>query len=197
MKNEEKKSRYFAILLYPDNELHCSILGRISNSEFNYIGIWHEGLDGGKRHAHVFLAFDNPRRASVLAAELGFPDDQFCRALFGQFSNSLLYLVHANSPDKEQYTPSDLFGSPSMLKRFDKVYIRFLRSDVDMSDAVQGCLDWMSTQSGYISYIAFARWACSSPYFKGAAHPLCRLALEEHNARERSRREGARGHDDE
>lgn len=192
-RQQDKKSRYFALLLYPDNDIHVSVLSKIVSEYPDHIGIWHNETEDNKRHCHLYLSFPNPRKAANVAEEIGLPDAQFCRALFGSFRDCLLYLTHINQPEKERYSTSDLFGSPALLERYRRAEIAFLRKALDMSEAVLGCIDWIEQQAGIISASAFARWACSNAYFKGVSHPLVRMALDEHNQREYAKKRRIEG----
>lgn len=188
----EKKSRHIALLLYPDNPDHVAALDEIRMNYPSYIGILHLGSDGGKDHWHIYLDFPNPVYSKSIASELVL-DERFCRPLFGQFSNCLLYLIHLNASDKEQYSIADCFGSSALLQKLEKCVLRFQRKEIDMCDAVEGCIDWIQSQTGVISAAAFARWACASPFFKGVSHILTRYTLEEHNALVKAREERERG----
>ena len=196
-KKSLSKSRHFKILLYPDNEKHQWILENIINAnDIDYIGILHKGDEESKEHYHLFLSFPNPRKCECVAAEFGFfdsdgnPDIQFCRPVTGRLDNGLVYLTHLNSPEKEQYLSSDLFGTKFMLQKYHKAELRYLRSEFDMSDCVLALLDWIDSQHSVIRVSSLLRWACGSPYFKAVSHPMVRMALDEHNSlyarRERS-----------
>lgn len=114
--------------------------------------------------------------------ELGQPDAQFIRFLDGRLNGFLVYLTHLSEPQKEQYSASALFGSSYMLAEYGKAATKFVRNELDMSDCVLGCLDWISNQRGYIiRWSGFARWAANSPFFRGASSPLVRHAIDEHN----------------
>lgn len=181
MKKVVKKSRHIALLLYPDNEKHLDILARIKEEHPEYIGIMHHGDDDIKEHFHIYLCFPNPVFASSVSQTLDL-EENLCRPLFGQFRDSLVYLVHRNAPEKEQYNVSDCFGSPALLHKLERYVMRYERSEVDTAEAVEGCIDWICKQQSYISYTAFVRWVLSTAFFKGASSPLVRMCLEEHNA---------------
>lgn len=150
----------------------------------------------GKRHAHLVLRFPNPVWWSAIAKKLGFvllggePDYQFIRALKYDdtretYESFLVYLIHKNQPDKEQYDLRDLWGSPEMCQDAARAVLHYENRKIEMPDAVLECLRWISLQNKFISYTEFGFWACSNPWFKGASSPIVRAALDEHNAKYR------------
>lgn len=209
------KTRNYKFLLYADNGQHMSILDRIRegdpetfNGAYEYIGIAHVLPDGqggvimegeGKMHYHVYLVFPSPRHVRSVCSALGLigddglPDVQFVRPITGRFDNALVYLTHTNAPDKEQYTSDALFGSANLILRQKQACLKFARNEVDYSDSIIGCLDWIAEQDDQIIHITdFARWACSSRFFRGSSSPLVRAAIDEHNVRIYNARKDAR-----
>ena len=185
-----KQSRNFKFLLYPDNPHHMCVLDTIKIMFPNYIGILHDANPERKEHYHVAVALDVPKMLKTIAKEVGFisdlgvPDCQFVRICDGRFSRFLIYLTHLDQSDKEQYSPELLFGSSYMLTEYGKAATKFMRNEFDMSDCVMACLDWIKTNSdNVISMTSFARWICSTPYFKASSSPLVRACIEEHNQR--------------
>lgn len=185
-----KQSRNFKFLLYPDNPHHMCVLDTIKMMFPSYIGILHDANPERKEHYHVAVALDVPKMLKTIAKEVGFisdlgePDCQFVRICDGRLSRFLIYLTHLDQPDKEQYSPKLLFGSSYMLTEYGRAATKFMRNEFDMSDCVMACLDWIKTNSeNVISMTSFARWICSTPYFKASSSPLVRACIEEHNQR--------------
>ena len=197
MNNLEMRSRYFRLLLYPDNPLHLSVIEKIKSYDVSeeYLGIIHRGIDGDKEHEHYVLFFDNPRCTASLCRSLGFvdctdmPNDQFVRAITkkqnrkvdSQLKDCCVYLTHRNAPEKEQYPVSDLFGSEERIKFTAHQIIKYESQTFDMADSVSFVLDWISRQDGYIKVFSFGKWLCSSPYFKANGNKIVWAALREHN----------------
>ena len=120
--NIDDRSRYFKLLLYPDNAQHKLLIDNIlrgyyifdESTVWDYIGILHTSFDDDgkpeKPHYHFYLCFKYAMRTVALCRRFGFftdagmPDDQFVRVITGDFDNALVYLTHLNCPDKEQYT---------------------------------------------------------------------------------------------
>lgn len=140
---EPTKSRHIKYLLYEDNPQHVQVLENIKADNHAYIGIRHHivDLDGneiiedsGKPHFHVYQAFDSPVYPAACAKRYGLLDDsgkvstQFCRCITGRFDNALIYLTHLNSPDKELYPDSDLFGWSILLRQYQAAALAFLTS---------------------------------------------------------------------
>lgn len=197
------KTRYYKLLLYADNAQHVQALEVIKEypkaPKPDYIGIAHKLYDDlgnvilegeGKLHYHVYLAFVNPVWVSAVCKILGLLKDdgtsdvQFIRPITGRFDNALVYLTHTNAPDKEQYTAADLFGTPALIERQKRACVKYERKEIDVADSVLHILDWIQEQRGeIITMYAFGRWVCQTPYFRGAASPIVRGAIEEHNQR--------------
>ena len=197
MTNLEMRSRYFRLLLYPDNPLHQAAIDKIQAYQVSeeYLGIKHRGIDGDKEHFHFVLFFENPRCTASLCRSLGFidctdlPDDQFVRAITkkqnrkvdSQLKDCCVYLTHRNAPEKEQYPSSDLFGSEDKINYTCKQIIKCESQNFDMSDAVYEVLEWIRQQDGYIKVYSFGKWLCRSPYFKANGNKIVWAALREHN----------------
>lgn len=181
------QARNFKFLLYPDNIVHVNALNYIMKTYPNYIGITHDMNPDNKAHTHLVLALNAPKMLKTIAKECGFVDDlglpdcQFVRPVDGRLDRFLVYLTHLDQPDKEQYPASKLFGSSSMLSAYGRAATKFMRNEFDMSDCVLACLDWISSQAFIIKTAYFARWLCSTPYFKAGTSPLVRAAIDEHN----------------
>lgn len=197
--NLKARSRYFRVLLYPDNPSHAAALEIIKDRYANsYVGIVHRAIpDIEKEHIHIVLWFDNPRRTESICRVLGFvdptdlPDDKFVRAVVKsakrrsdrQLRDCCIYLIHKNAPEKEQYDISDLFGSPDLIEWVRKQVIKYDLHELDMSDSVMGVLEWISHQEGYISAVSFGRWLCQSPYFRANNTRIVWAVLKEHNVK--------------
>lgn len=109
-----KQGRNFQGVLYPDAENYvCSeVLERLSDFE-QYVYILHdmdvdENGDLKKPHYHWLASFKSPISKQTVSNRLGVPDNSFdfCRS----FKAFLLYMIHANTPEKYQYSMDDLRG---------------------------------------------------------------------------------------
>lgn len=185
---EDGKYRNYKLLLYLDNAQHMATLEYIKTKYTNYIGIKHTGaIDGdtgeivGKEHYHVYLCFEHQRAWYKLCSELGFPDNQFCRPI-DRMNGALLYLCHTNTPDKEQYSLSALFGDASLINKTALLIRRYRESNVFVPDAVEACVVYISSLTRILSFSEFTLWAVRNNLYKGAQSPLVRECLHEHNA---------------
>lgn len=176
-----------------------------------YVGIWHIEHDEknnvvmqghGKKHCHLLLDLPNAVYWQALCKKLGFEDEegnidcrfcmpvsvsieqktgQFVKDRRGSLERGYIYLIHLNTPDKEQYNISDLWGAPEKLQNAYTAIQGYLSKNISMSACVYMALDWINKQSGLISYKDFTEWLCNSPYFKCQSSPLVRAVLDEHN----------------
>lgn len=109
-----KQGRNFQGVLYPDSESYdCGeTLQRLSDFS-EYVYILHDmdvDEDGvlKKPHYHWLVSSKSPISKQTVSNRLGVPDNSFdfCRS----FKAFLLYMIHANSPDKHQYSMEELQG---------------------------------------------------------------------------------------
>lgn len=116
-----KKSRSFALELYPEDETHCDVLDYIiSFFEYAYIlhdkdrfdedifdeeskELIHKAGDLKKPHWHVIICFKNPRSVNSLKDELKLAHIETCN--FYAYSR---YLIHKDSPLKYQYKKEEI-----------------------------------------------------------------------------------------
>ena len=184
------QSRNFKFLLYPDNPKHCEVLESIKMMFPEYIGILHNANPERKEHYHIAVSLEVPKMLKTIAkdvgllTDLGEPDCQFVRVCDGRLSRFLVYLTHLDQPDKEQYDAKSLFGSSALLSDYGRAATKFMRNEIDMPDAVLACLDWIrSNHENVVTMTAFARWVCTTPYFKASSSPMVRMCIDEHNQR--------------
>lgn len=204
-KNIDSKSRYVRLLLYVDNEKHMELLDRIrcdrglfGSTSWQYIGICHVLLDDdgqeilegeGKKHYHVYLAFQNPVWIKALCRRFGFftdlgePDDQFVRCITGRFDKALVYLTHLNTPDKEQYDASSLFGSPDLIAQYYKAALSYRTKKTDKRDSYEDVLAWISRQDGVITAPQMLRYLLDSPAFAIRHEYWLREIWQAHNVK--------------
>lgn len=185
-------------------------LQRHSEYSQKYVGIWHtlhdddgnEILQGhGKKHAHLLVNLENPVWWQSFAKNLGFVDGEgsvdcrFCMPISvnidqsGKFvkdgrsslERGYCYLIHLNTPDKEQYSCTDLWGAESMIEDAQKAVDVYLSRNLSMSVCVYMALDWIRLQKAYVSFTQFTEWLCGTPYFKCQSSPLVRAVLDENN----------------
>lgn len=195
--NLTARSRYFRLLLYTDNVQHMAAFDAIKKGYAEeYVGIVHRAQEGiEKEHVHIVLCFVNPRVTSSVCQVLGFldalgaPDDQFVRAIVKEQSRKVdqqlksccVYLTHRNAPEKEQYSPDDLFGTKSRVDWVRKQTIKYESNEFDMSDCVLAALDWIQAQDDEISVATLARYLANSPYWKCNNNKFLWACLREHN----------------
>ena len=182
----DNKSRWFNLLLYPDNAEHNLVIMQLQTTKYMACGICHncdcyetdtEEHKAGelkKAHFHFVLRCKNPRYKSGLAKELGI-DERFIDVT-SSIKGSAKYLLHFGDETKYQYSPDDLVGKlkGDILKRIDndeKIsdtdYFFMLLDYLDSQDKVLTPRDvgiFLSTNGGY-------------KYFK------CNYLMYEHNER--------------
>ena len=199
------KTRAYKLLLFADNRDHMRVLNKLKRLyASNYIGIWHIQYDekgeeviddSGKKHAHVMLVFDNPVSWKNLVKRLG-AEPRFCMPIVLKPSGSdefvykkcsvdggYCYLTHVNTPEKEQYTVDDLWGSSSLLEAARLAIVAYLARKSSLSACCVQAIRWIKMQHDIISYSEFTLWIAGTPYFKAGSSPLVRGALVEHNER--------------
>ena len=187
--NIDDRSRYIKLLLYPDNPDHLRVYEGIVHGDLlsgktydGYIGIMHKLYDDdgniistgqGKEHWHIWLAYNQPKPIATLCRkfqffldDIGTPDDKFVRAFSGELKSGLPYLTHLSTPAKEQYSRSDLFGTPAIIDLYDQAALDYLTKKYDCRDALRSCMDWIDNQSGVVTARSFLRWIVDTPFIK-------------------------------
>lgn len=118
---EKYRSRNYRMLLYPEDASHSLAIEKLQAGQFRFVAILHDkdiDEDGTlkKPHWHVVVKFPQPRWNTAVAKEFGIEENYImsCESLDG----AILYLVHAEHPDKYQYEASEAFGTllPSLNK---------------------------------------------------------------------------------
>lgn len=112
---KEQKERYrnICMVLYPDEDpTHKASLDFI-RTHYQYAAIVHDkdtNEDGTpkKRHFHVMCRFGNARWVDSIAKELGITANYIEKC--GSLEKYGRYLVHADDPDKAQYTLDQVEG---------------------------------------------------------------------------------------
>ena len=114
--NLTARSRYFRVLLYPDNVQHQAAFTAIKAVYAgDYIGIIHKEQDGEKEHIHIVLWFDNPRKTESVCRVLGFvddlgtPDDQFIRAICKQQGRRVEQQLKSSCIYLNQYSKTEFY----------------------------------------------------------------------------------------
>lgn len=206
--NPNEQHRSYSFLLYPDNEKHVAALSALRDT-FSHVGILHYIVDTtlvskndsgviiegqGKPHNHVYTFHEYPVKISTICNVCGFVDSsgnidtQFVRPLSvkrGRYGadDALGYLIHFNSPDKESYSITDLFGTRDCVLKAEQAVVRLARAQYDMPDSIRGCLSWISKQTDIITAFQFGHWITGSPYFKASNSWIVRECIAQHNQR--------------
>ena len=112
------KSRWFNLLLYPDNPKHLFLIGLLQTNQYKACGCLHnndvyeDGEHKGelkKSHFHFIVKFDNPRYVSGVAKEFEI-EERFIQVT-KSIKGSAQYLLHYGLDDKFQYNVDDLVGT--------------------------------------------------------------------------------------
>lgn len=178
---EKFRSRTFALLLYPQEDItHREALSKIEKS-YDYAHITHDKDfdDDGvikKSHVHVVLRFENQVWNTKLAKDLGITENYIENVR--QFDNALLYLVHANDPDKFQYDFSSVCGTL-------KTRLKEKLNSVNKSEGEKmiELIDYIESYNGFLSVTEFSRYCASNGYwaeFRRSGSILLKV-IEEHN----------------
>lgn len=163
---EKTRSRTWLLVLYPEDETHCSALLKL-NKGYQYVGVqhdrdvWEEGEspdhqagEPKKIHWHIILKFPQARWNTAIADELGLADNYImpCR----DFPAAALYLLHTGYPEKAQYDPDDLFGPlvPSVKKLLD--------TDSDQNERVRSLLELIKAQDKILNVWDLIEIACDN-----------------------------------
>ncbi len=184
------KSRAWCSVLYPDDPSHEKCIELLKSNGYTFAGILHdsdtwsasdddiESHDVGtlkKKHYHLVIYFRNPKYRNALAKELGITPNYLreCR----NRDASILYLVHANDPDKFQYDSSLVFGTMAENLKV------LLTSGSDEGDRVKSIVQMIDSIPGICSYKQILLMACDNGLY-GEFRRLgsgVKWLLDEHN----------------
>ena len=184
MPSSNPRFRFFDLLLYPDCEQHNEVLSVIKDSGIDFCGILHDrDLDesGKLKKAHIHLVLWGVQTTiSSLSSRLGLPENYI--SIRGTRLSRLRYLVHADNPEKYQYSPDSAFGAPSGLKKFRES----LNVSEDENDNVFSIISLLESypQDEYVPLLTFVKDVCSSslfPYYRRAQSTFIELWRERNN----------------
>lgn len=173
---DSKKVRVFRVELYPITESYdFKTVHDIINKNYDWIRILHDKdvkEDGNLADAHYHYVVRSDQfiiRRTSLAAQLGI-DARWILPCFGKDSNSLddalLYLTHANRPEKYQYMLSAV-ESKTNSKLFDRWWV-LLNVEQDNLDelAMANITFWIYSQKQYITMQDFMEFLLQNGYLK-------------------------------
>lgn len=153
MKREKQRSKYYAIELYPKSDTiqFDKKIDLIKNYDYAYIL---HNKDTNEPHYHVVVAFNNYRYLNAISDEFDIPSNyiQPIRSLEGM----LTYLIHLNDKSKFQYDINEVFGSNSLLLKFQKC---IKNNGQEEEDKLYDLLEFIEN-SDYIKYIDFIKYSC-------------------------------------
>lgn len=188
MSDNDKRHRNFRLLLYPDNPKHALAACLLSTNVYNAVGMLHDkdvyteddlerGIHKGdieKKHWHFVVKFKNAKTVSALAKELDI-EPNFIRVA-DKYKGALLYLNHANRPEKYQYPATDAVGSLAgdLISAFDArpEYLKIL----DIAD-------YISNYNGRLFLSKVLQYACENGIYSTYRRDLTtiRELIAEHN----------------
>ena len=182
MPTSRNRSSFFDLLLYPDCESHNDILSVLSDSNIDYCGILHDkDLDENgnlkKPHFHVVL-WGIRTTVNALSDRLSLPENYI--SIKGTRDSRLRYLIHADDPEKYQYSVDSVFGSPNGLKKFRES----LNVSEDENDNVFAIISLLESYPSdeYVPLVRFVKDVCASslfPYFRRSQPRLLNFGVKE------------------
>lgn len=113
------RSRSYMFVLYPDNPAHEKIINdRLPLYDATWILHDQDVDDDGmikKAHVHAVVHFQNARRLSGVAQEVGLEENLI--EVVNDYYGALRYLVHDGLPNKYQYDPDSVQGNVSSFRK--------------------------------------------------------------------------------
>lgn len=190
------RKRGYKLLLYADNREHMQVLHRVRRLDSfknSYVGCWHVQHDDSgkeivtghdKKHCHLILSFPNPRYWSGVLSALKI-SEQFCRPIGMErdtIEGGYVYLIHANAPDKEQYSVSDLWGAPDKVEAAKVAIMMYQMRKITLAESLNAIRNWVNEQYGkIITPNMFVQWIVKTPYVRTSQNPWVRQMIEQHN----------------
>ena len=116
---EKFRSRWFGLLLYPDDEKYSFYINYIT-STYDYIYILHDkDLDDNgslkKPHVHCVINVSNAKWNTALSESITIPLNYIQK--IRNIENSLDYLIHFNDDSKYQYSLDEVKGTKVLLNK--------------------------------------------------------------------------------
>lgn len=121
------RSRYFGTILYPEDPQFDNKLQAVTCQDYLMILHNRDVDDDGnpkKEHYHVIIQFEDAKTVSSVAKKIGCSENQiqvFTKQKGKDVDGYIRYMTHADQPDKALYHVTDFVGSPSLIKRADRV----------------------------------------------------------------------------
>lgn len=170
MAKSYEKSRYWAMIYYPESCVQNYEQYFIERGIRAIVGPWHDkdiNEDTGelkKKHKHIILCWDGPAtegQAKKIAEDFNSPIPIAQVSIKG----SVKYLTHSNNPEKAQYDPKDIevFGFDSLQEVIDlseqdiqklwkDIYIKLDEGIIEYADLMKYYLE-----NGFIWEFAYIR----------------------------------------
>lgn len=141
-------ARLFEVVLYPESfsvdslpEILCS------HSICNYAWILHD-KDNKKPHIHLMIRTNDSCQSDYVAKWFGVLSNAVCKVK-GRFADALLYLTHANAPDKHQYDTSLVTSNFDWVSEVAKT-----KSHIKLDDIVTKIASGEIREYNYHDYIS-------------------------------------------
>lgn len=177
---EPFRNRNMLLRLYPDDLTHVGAMDKIKENGYDYAAILHdkdvaEDSTLKKPHWHVVLSLGKHARwNTAVCKELGI--DARHTEEPRNLNNSLMYLIHANDPDKHQYDPEEVLGPM-------KTRLKGLLNSLDKTEGekVVELIDFIKRHSGALSVTDFATYCAKNGYwseFRRSGAIFCRMIDE-------------------
>lgn len=153
-KQDNPRSKYFTIELYPESENICFNDKIELIKKYNYAYILHDKDNVGS-HYHVVVAFDNYRYKNAISEEFNIPTNYI--EVVRSLDAILTYLIHLNDKSKYQYNFEEVQGSQKLLIKLQKA---LKNNALEEEDKILQIVEWIDGQ-GHITMSRFVRYMCS------------------------------------
>jgi len=158
--SEKYRSPKHCVLLYPDDPNHVNALKMIKEST-DYLCILHDKdktKEGElkKPHWHIILVYKNATWNSAIAEEFSIPLNYIQR--LRNYEAASEYLIHANEPEKHQYTLDEVSGT---VRLKNKLKTSIETGEITEGEKVIELIELIENADKYISIGSFAR-ACAA-----------------------------------
>ena len=175
------------LVIYTEDEKHCSAFNYIINNFNNYAYILHDkdfNEDGEiiKPHTHVMLCFDNPRTITGLSKELNISSN-YIEPTKHNYIKGLRYLIHADNPEKYLYAVEEVKGTETLIRKLQNS----LNSDKTECEYIIEIIDIIDSHD-YINKREFVLEMCRKNLYSYYRRSACVIndIIFEHNQRYRN-----------
>ncbi len=191
MASNKGNTKAFATIIYPENPEHIKVLEEAEKSLDEYVYILHN-MDINKEtgeilkpHYHLLWRYPEQRSIKTVAEEIELPENMIEK--IHNYSNSLVYLIHAKNADKYQYSEEEVKGSAMGIVAFKRAIRQFRNKTTEEDTRIMGIVNMITEWHGIIRYKELITECCTRGWYsdlRRSSYLIQKLVFEHNEALE-------------